>query len=190
MRSCFIIQSPDSITLCTIKNLSHIWSSPIFPTDKVFWSSLSWASCDGVNWAVQLRPADGNTPYMYYIYSNCDQQLNGSPWKLYGWVMVMTLEVRHGYREALACKEEFQKCTAACSWWQSQWLQGVSWGLCSSASLLAEMPHEPLIWPRGSSHRPSALCKDLLPCLSECLTAVGICMGSDEAYCAMIHGHS
>lgn len=44
---------------------------------------------------------------------------------------------------------------------------GVSWGLCSSASLLAQMPHEPLFWPQGSKYTPSALQKlqDLLPYL-------------------------
>lgn len=59
-------------------------------------------------------------------------------------------------------------------------------------SLLAWMPHEPLLWSQESSHIPSALQKlqDLLPCLSVCLTAVGICMGLDETYWAIVHGHS
>lgn len=96
VRSCFIIQFSDSITLWTTKTSLTFDHSPTFSTDKVLWSSLSWVSCDDVNCAVQLRPADGNTPYMYYFYSHYEEQLHRSPWKLYGWVMVMTLKERHG----------------------------------------------------------------------------------------------
>lgn len=79
--------------------IPHIWALSHFP-HKVSWSSLSWVSCEDVNCAVQLRPADGNTPYLYFFYSHCEHQLHGSPWKLYGGVMVMTLKGRHGLQRS------------------------------------------------------------------------------------------
>lgn len=74
------------------------------------------------------------------------------------------------YWEVLAHREGFQRCTAACSWWQSELLHGVSWGLRTNAR------------PQHRHHGEAALCclhhKKLqfpLPCLSGVLSHCCLC---------------